>query len=181
MPTRITGCILTPDGWIRGSLAFTDRITAVDGDKVESASDLTRRVGLAKPGYSLSLDVRRSGKVLKLTLRSGLRPSEDSLAANDGAVPPAEAAEGGLGLLVAPHEGGGVVIQKVSPGTDAADKGLKPGDIIQRAGDSKVSAPADVSAAVAKAKAEGRKAVLLLIVRDGRQIFIPVAIDKPAG
>ena len=38
MPTRITGCILTPDGWIRGALAFTDRITAVDGDKVSAPS-----------------------------------------------------------------------------------------------------------------------------------------------
>ena len=38
MPTRITGCILTPDGWIRGSLAFADRITAIDGDKVSAPS-----------------------------------------------------------------------------------------------------------------------------------------------
>ena len=38
MPTRITGCILTPDGWIRGSLTFGDHITAIDGDTVSAPS-----------------------------------------------------------------------------------------------------------------------------------------------
>ena len=30
MTTQLTGCILTPDGWIRGALTFTDRISAVE-------------------------------------------------------------------------------------------------------------------------------------------------------
>ena len=34
MKTCIQACILTPDGWVRGAMAFTDRILAVDGDPV---------------------------------------------------------------------------------------------------------------------------------------------------
>jgi N-acetylglucosamine-6-phosphate deacetylase len=33
MPTQISGCILTPDGWLRGSLTFNERITAIDGER----------------------------------------------------------------------------------------------------------------------------------------------------
>ena len=32
MTTHITGCILTPDGWIRGTLGFGERITAIEGE-----------------------------------------------------------------------------------------------------------------------------------------------------
>lgn len=31
MKTQIAGCILTPEGWMRGTLTFTDRITAIEG------------------------------------------------------------------------------------------------------------------------------------------------------
>ena len=34
MTTHLAGCILTPGGWIRGSLTFDQRITAIDGDDV---------------------------------------------------------------------------------------------------------------------------------------------------
>lgn len=34
MTLRIIGCILTPEGWIRGALAFAERIVAIDGEPV---------------------------------------------------------------------------------------------------------------------------------------------------
>ena len=34
MATHITGCILTPDGWIRGTLDFAERISAIDGTRI---------------------------------------------------------------------------------------------------------------------------------------------------
>ena len=39
MTTHLSACILTPDGWIRGSLTFDERITAIDGDKVAAPRD----------------------------------------------------------------------------------------------------------------------------------------------
>ena len=30
--TQVTGCILTPKGWVRGTLTFDRRITLIDGD-----------------------------------------------------------------------------------------------------------------------------------------------------
>ena len=34
MATQITGCILTPDGWIGGTLDFAERISAIDGTRI---------------------------------------------------------------------------------------------------------------------------------------------------
>lgn len=51
MSTRITGCILTPEGWLRGALDFekTDgRIRAVNGDPVHAPGDSDR---LVLPGF----------------------------------------------------------------------------------------------------------------------------------
>ncbi len=39
MTTHLSGCILTPDGWIHGSLSFGKHITAIDGDKVAAPRD----------------------------------------------------------------------------------------------------------------------------------------------
>jgi N-acetylglucosamine-6-phosphate deacetylase len=48
MTTHLTGCILTPGGWIRGSLTFDERITAIDGDGVAAPRDGER---LILPGF----------------------------------------------------------------------------------------------------------------------------------
>lgn len=37
--THITGCILTPDGWVRGVLIFTERIIVIDGEAIVAPSN----------------------------------------------------------------------------------------------------------------------------------------------
>jgi serine protease Do len=65
----------------------------------------------------------------------------------------------------------------VKGASDAADKGLKAGDIIVRAGDTNVQTPADVVAAVAATKHAGRTSILLGIHRDGVTRFAPIKIE----
>lgn len=57
MSSTITGCILTPDGWIRGSLRFDDRITAIDGEFTAAPRD---RDCLVLPGF-IDLHVHGGG------------------------------------------------------------------------------------------------------------------------
>jgi N-acetylglucosamine-6-phosphate deacetylase len=58
MTTRITGCILTPDGWMRGTLAFDDgRIGTIDGHTVHAPRDGDR---LVLPGF-IDLHVHGGG------------------------------------------------------------------------------------------------------------------------
>jgi serine protease Do len=79
-----------------------------------------------------------------------------------------------LGLPADLH---GALVAAVKDSSDASDKGMKPGDIIVRAGDSNVAAPADVLAAVALAKKAGRSSILLGIHRDGVTRFAPIKIE----
>jgi len=59
----------------------------------------------------------------------------------------------------------GVVITKVDPNSDAADKGLQPGDVVLKIGNRAVKTPQDVQSGVAEAQKSGRKSVLLLVAR----------------
>jgi putative serine protease PepD len=52
-----------------------DVITAIDGDTVTSADDLTAIVGTHKPGDSITVTVKRGGSTQKLTVTLGVRPS----------------------------------------------------------------------------------------------------------
>jgi serine protease Do len=79
------------------------------------------------------------------------------------------------------RQGGGAVVEEVSPNTDAQNEGLQAGDVIVRAGSRPVAAPSDVTAATADAKRSGRADVLLLVSRNGQTIFIPVKVTTAAG
>jgi serine protease Do len=161
-----------------------DVVLQVNGTPVSSATDLTRAVGLSRAGEPVRLQVRRDGQVREITVRSGLRPSEESLASNDRTAPRSggEADDssklGALGLQVTPDtQGKGVRVAGVDGGSDAAQKGLRRGDLILRAGDRATNAPADLKAAVADAKKAGKKSVLLFVDRNGVHTFLPVEID----
>ncbi len=76
---------------------------------------------------------------------------------------------------------GGVVVEGVSSSSDAGHVGLRPGYVIQRAGDRAVNTPADVVAAVAEARRQGRPSILLFVVADGRPTFVPIKLDSGDG
>ncbi|QUD90440.1 Do family serine endopeptidase [Phenylobacterium montanum] len=178
---------LTPGGPSqRAGLQPGDVVQKINGREVASASDLTRQVALASAGETLKLDVLRNGRVQAIDVHSGIRPSEAQLASNDT---PDEAGAGGaepasskvLGMRLEPNASGGVTIDGVGRGSDAADKGLQAGDVILSAAGRPTATPADLSAAVAQQKREGRKAVLLMVQRDGRRSFVPLSLSEAKG
>ena len=176
---------LTPGGPAeRAGLRAGDVVTRVNGEPVDSATDLTRAVGRVHAGDAIRLQVRREGRMQEFTVRSGLRPSEDQLAQNDGGPrfggeDEGAAATGALGLSIAPDpQGKGVAIAGVDASSDAAQKGLRRGDVILQAGGHPTHAAADVRAAVAQAKKDGRHQVLLFVARGGQHIFVPVEIGQ---
>jgi len=185
----------------RAGLQVGDLVQAVNGHLVTSASDLTRQVAFAHPGDLLHLTVLRAGRQQTIDLRAGLRPSEPTLA--DGSPGGDGGAQGGaaaaqssptvLGMRLAPltpadrqrfniaEQAHGVLVRGVGSDSDADDKGMKPGDLIVKAGDRAANAPADVDAAVAQAKQENRKDVLLLISRGGQTLFVPLKLEPKAA
>ncbi len=72
----------------------------------------------------------------------------------------------------------GVVITEVDEGGSAADKGLRPGDVIVEVDQEEVSSPSEVAERVEKAKTDGFRVVTLLVYRQGDFQWIAVRIDK---
>lgn len=159
-----------------------DAILSINGQELTSSSDLTRRVGAAREGDRLRLEVWRDGRRQTLDVRAGRRPAEEG----PEAVNPVEAASLGLTLRPLdqavrtqyrlPATARGVVIERVAPGSDAAEKGLRAGDVIDRVGDRSVSAPAEVREAIEAARRQGRASVLVRVWRDGRSLFVPLKL-----
>src|SRR6185369_16730096 len=122
--------------------------------------------------------------VREIVVRSGLRPAEDALALNDGGAARGGAAQepgalAALGMQVAPDaQGHGVRVAGVDASSDAAQKGLRRGDLILRAGERAVSSPSDLKTAVAEAKKAGKKSVLLFVARGAQHTFVPVEIGQ---
>jgi serine protease Do len=177
---------LTPGGPSEhAGLQPGDLILKMNGEAVDSASDLTRRVALAHAGENIQLEIRRDGRVREVDVRSGVRPMEASLtskiAPGGGDANTQSDVRRVLGMRLEAKPGGGVVIAGVNGESDAGEKGLRRGDVILRAGDAKTNAPQDVASAVDEAKRDGRSSVLLMIGRGGGQLFVPLKIEQGKG
>ncbi|MBV9523270.1 MAG: DegQ family serine endoprotease [Alphaproteobacteria bacterium] len=72
----------------------------------------------------------------------------------------------------------GVVVVEVASDSAAAEKGLKPGDIIVEVAQQEVKTPDQISAKVQEAKSSGRKSILLLVDRAGDLRFIALRLDQ---
>jgi len=71
----------------------------------------------------------------------------------------------------------GVVITSVDPGSDAADKGIRRGDVILSVNRQAVTSPAQVLAAVEAARRAGRTTILLLVKRgQAPETFVGVEV-----
>jgi serine protease Do len=190
---------LTPGGPAdKAGVKSGDVVVGLDGEAVNSATELTRLVAQSHEGQVLNLSVLRDGKAMTIAIRSGVRPPEEQLALNqngqdDGAVTAPDAAaadhphvlgmtlgaldDGARRRLSVPSDAHGALVLGVKGSSDAGEQGLQAGDIIVRAGDLAVAVPHDVELAVATAKKEGRTSILLGIRRDGRTIFVPIKMD----
>jgi serine protease Do len=72
----------------------------------------------------------------------------------------------------------GVVIMTVAPGSAAADKGLKPGDVVVEVAQEFMQSPSAISAKVASLKKEGRRNAQMMIASpNGDLRFIAVPLD----
>jgi serine protease Do len=72
----------------------------------------------------------------------------------------------------------GVVVASVEPNSPAADKGLRPGDVIQEVNQVTVTEPSQVSQAIDAAKKSGKKTALLLVSNAGGDArFVALAVE----
>ena len=162
-----------------------DIITALNGDTIKDARDLSRRIGALAPNTKVELSVWRSGKSQPISVTLGDLASDDASKAspaqdNDGgSQSSSEKALSSLGLTVAPSEDGeGLAITDVDPDSDAAARGLKEGEKITSVNNQQVASAADVEKVLSQAKKDGRSKALFQIQTENGSRFIALDIDQ---
>ena len=179
----------------KAGLKRGDVVTKVNGKDVTPSQTLSYIVANVKPGTRIPLEVVRDGKTVTLNAVVATRPPEEQLAGSnfdpedEQAVPddPKGTADttiqNELGLAVQALTPDisraigvdvgtkGLVIGAASGSSDAARKGLRRGDVIVSANRAPVTSSEALAKVVADAKAAGRDAVLLDIVRRGQPVI----------
>jgi serine protease Do len=157
-----------------------DVIVSVNGEAVEDARNLARRISSLSPGTSVHLGIIRNGREDTLTLTLGELPRERQARADVEEHQEQTSTDvPRLGLSLAPAKNGseGVVVTSVDPNGSAGDR-VKNGDVILDVNGKQVSSPADVRKAVSDAHAGGKRTVLMRVKSGQATRFVAVPIGN---
>ncbi len=157
-----------------------DVIVSVNGEAVEDARNLARRISSLSPGTSVRLGIVRNGREDTLTLTLGELPRERQARANVEEHEEQTSTDvPRLGLSLAPAKNGseGVVVTSVDPNGSAGDR-VKNGDVILDVNGKQVTSPADVRKAVSDAHAGGKHTVLMRVKSGQATRFVAVPIGN---
>ena len=184
---------VTEDGpAAKEDLKAGDVIVEVNGEKIDDSRDLARKIAELHPNTPVKLSIVRYGEKREVDMELASFPNK-KLASLEDDKPEAKPGEQmkDLGLSLAPAAkfpgagDEGVAITEVDPKSDAADKGLKPGDVILQVAGVNVSDPADVAEGVKKAMANAKTAnekdtvKVLMQVKSGDQTrFVALSLKK---
>ncbi|HTR34672.1 MAG TPA: DegQ family serine endoprotease [Bryobacteraceae bacterium] len=162
----------------RGGLERGDIILDVNGKPVAGSNDLRMTISMMQPSSEVNLRVARNGVERNVTVKLGDLPTETasvkphgekSQSSLDGVsvenLTPESAHD--LGLPAATK---GVVVTSVDPASQAADAGLRQGDVIQQVNRKPVDNTSDFELALNNSKEEN----LLLVNRGGNTMFVAV-------
>ncbi|MFM7083881.1 MAG: Do family serine endopeptidase [Hyphomicrobium sp.] len=181
---------LTPGGPAAESgLKAQDTILQVNSDPISDSRDLARKVADYAPSTEVNVKVWRNNKAENLKVKLGTFPgSSEELAKLEEGKPVEQSGQNTeldvLGLTLSDGKdssGEGVMITDIDPSSDAAEKGLRPGDVIVQVQGETVSKPTDVQSQVNKVKEMGRSAVMLNIKTQDRNRFVAVQLKKEKG
>ena len=152
-----------------------DVIIGIDGEKFDDTRELRLGIAAEQPGTTLRLAVIRDGGERTIPVQLGEFPEE-----NRGPELSFDGGSSSMGLTVdeltpavarqldLPKETQGVVVVNVKPGSPAAEKGLRRGDVISEVARRPVLGVADFH----RALRESNDSVLLLIQRGDDPFFV---------
>ncbi len=165
----------------RAGMRTYDIIRTVNGEPVESASDLMSKVACLPPGVAAQVEVWREGNTIPLSVSLDERPED-----------PQESVLGGLVLGMRVQELSadmaqslgfspgikGAYVDDVEPDSPAYEGDIRPGDVIVEAAKEPINGP-DALRSIMKAKALPGKAILVRVARSGRETPFIVALRVP--
>ncbi|MCO5063100.1 MAG: DegQ family serine endoprotease [Rhizobiaceae bacterium] len=164
---------------VKAGIKSGDVITSVDGKDVAGPRELARMIGAMAPGETVDVALWRNGKSETVKVTLGELPGEQKQASVEqpGPIEPGTLSDLGLTVTRA-DDGNGLVVTDVDPDSDAADRGIQPGDIIRSINSVEIKDTKDVTDAMKAASDAGRKSVLVQVTRDDNSRFVPLPIAK---
>lgn len=165
----------------KAGLQTGDVITKFNGEDVEDATQLTRRVASTKPGSAATISVWRKGATRDLHATIGEFPSEAVVAAAEPAGPTTRSGRLGVGVSeLTPEQRKalnvkyGLVVESVDSSTKAP---LERGDVIVAINGQPFGSMEEFKRLIAQHKAGDHIAVL--VRRGDASVFVPLEV-KPA-
>ncbi|SDB31887.1 DegQ family serine endoprotease [Belnapia rosea] len=171
-----------------------DVILRFNGQEVREMRTLPRVVAETPVGRPVPVVVWRDGREQTVNVTVGELPAEPQQAAATSAPSASRPTElSGLGLRVAPispetrerfslkPDQRGVVIMEVSPDSPAAERELRPGDVIVEVQQERVTTPQEIQAKLEQLRRQNRPSALLLIETAQGQRFVPLRLRGERG
>ena len=170
-----------------------DVILTFDGQTVHETRELPRIVAGTPAGKRVDVTVWRDEQRKTLSLTVAPMKSDSEVASADtsgGDQSPTGTANRVLGVQLAEltsdmrqqlglaDDVKGVVVTDVDEQGAAAKQGLRQGDIIEQVSRQQVATPDEVGRLVQRAVAANKPAVLLLVNRQGNEVFLAVKVGK---
>ncbi|WP_461832345.1 Do family serine endopeptidase [Aquifex sp.] len=163
----------------KAGLKVGDVIIAVNGKRIRDARDLQFTIMKTKPGTEITITVIRNGKKLNLKAVVGEFPEKGSKVAG-------KATPENLGLILrnlTPQEkqelgvNYGVLVEGIYSDSPAEYSGLQPGDIILKVNNHPVRNVNEFYGVINRLRSEGKTKALLLVMRNGANIFITLDLE----
>ena len=170
-----------------GGVLAGDVITRFNDREIDAARTLSRVVAEASPSKAAKVTVWRDGKSRELNVKLGEAAKSEQVAEAARAPANGPQATAGLGLtlrpltdedrsqLSVPSDVNGALIVAVAPDSPAAEKGMRPGDVITRVNQQNVKNAAEAVTALNAAKKGDR--ALLLVRRGDSQRFVALSFS----
>ena len=181
----------------KGKVEIGDVILTFDGKKVGMMRRLPRIVAETNVGKRVMVEVWRKSKKIKLEILLGEFPEAPQTAAavekdTPRSKPQAPVIIKPLGLALATltpdlrekykldEAVNGVVVINVDEGGAAAEKSIRPGDIIRKIGPehAPVTNPSQVKSHVDKARENKMKSIIILLERGGSTRFVGLKLEE---
>ena len=164
----------------QAGLARGDVVLKVDGKVVDTSGQFRNMIAASGSKHKVHLDFVRDGKSAASDVELGVMPDTD-VASGSGPSSPASGALDGIALeSLSPQNRSafeiddsvkqGVVITRLDPRSNAAQAGLRPGDVVLEVNRVRIDTPQRFSELYSKSKSR----VLLLVNRHGSTTYLVV-------
>ncbi len=164
----------------KAGLARGDVVLKVDGKVVDTSGQFRNMIAASGAAHKVRLDIMRDGKPVAADVELGQMPESEAVASAGPGATQGSALDGIVLESLSPQTRSafeiddnvkqGVVITRLDPQSNAAQAGLRPGDVVLEVNRQRVDSPQRFQELYSKSK----NRVLLLVNRHGSTTFIVI-------